>query len=457
MTGVVAIQTGHARTILATIRTVPGIDPLICPISAKFALLNSVAAALRCFRRENVDAVIHCGDFAHRGQTREMEFHAETWNKIFPGNLAPDGHKVEKLFVNGNHDVIGGTYGTGFRADMIYPDPEELAKHLLVTDMSGNWQRIWGEPFEEVWHKVVKGYHFFGRHYDVDEMKMAALVKKVASATDALKTQRPFFLLSHIRPSASLVKALRPYRNAVGFFGHLHRSATDWNNIFFYEEATFPHIQIPSCEPRGSGALSDRAECGAIADIGGGDNVGKCRQGYVVRLYDEMMVVSRREFGEGGSLGPDWLMPLGKYDPHPFMHEELKKAIGEPQFRAGAKLEVEVGEKAGAGELSIRIPLADGNPDSRVYAYEVAVAGDDTDKKLYKAVYAAGVNMGLGHETAGGVTTLEISTSELPSGGSLTIVVRPMSSLGTRGRVIESSVGRRVVNREKEQTKHGKS
>lgn len=34
-------------------------------------------SALKYFRDANVDAVVHCGDMAHRGQVREMEFHAE--------------------------------------------------------------------------------------------------------------------------------------------------------------------------------------------------------------------------------------------------------------------------------------------------------------------------------------------------------------------------------------------
>ena len=56
-----------------------------------------------------------------------------------------------------------------------------------------------------------------------------------------------------------------------------------------------------------------------------------------------MLVIERREFGEGGSLGADWVMPLnwgtGK---HPFSKGELKKVIGKPQFRDGAKLMVEL-------------------------------------------------------------------------------------------------------------------
>ena len=52
------------------------------------------------------------------------------------------------------------------------------------------------------------------------------------------------------------------------------------------------------------------------------------------------------------------------------------------------------------------------------------------------AAVAAGCNMGIGHEPNGGVTTLEIPTSELPPGESLTVAVRPLTSLGTSGRPI---------------------
>jgi predicted phosphodiesterase len=78
------------------------------------------AAALEYFKKQNVDAVVHCGDFAHRGQVEEMRFHADVWRRVFPKNLAPDGHKVEKLFVTGNHDTEGAAYG-GFVAKN-YPD-----------------------------------------------------------------------------------------------------------------------------------------------------------------------------------------------------------------------------------------------------------------------------------------------------------------------------------------------
>ena len=41
--------------------------------------------------------------------------------------------------------------------------------------MAANWERIWGEKYEPVWHKEVKGYHFFGRHWNVDYKDFAGL------------------------------------------------------------------------------------------------------------------------------------------------------------------------------------------------------------------------------------------------------------------------------------------
>ena len=171
-----------------------------------------------------------------------------------------------------------------------------------------------------------------------------------------------------------------------------------------------------------------------------------------------MVVFERHEVGEGGKLGPDWVMPIGKFNPHPFSREELKKAIGEPQFRKRAKLVVSTGstrirphqnpdnpanpvKKDSASSrlcVKVKIPLADGNPDSRVYAYEVEIVGSDRNKPLYKSVYFEGVNCGIGHEPNKGVTTLEIPKSELPKGRRLTIFVTPLSSLGTKGQPIKA-------------------
>ena len=129
-------------------------------------------------------------------------------------------------------------------------------------------------------------------------------------------------------------------------------------------------------------------------------------------------------------------MPLKKQKPHPLSLTAMKKKIGSPQFRADLKLRIEAVGKAGKRALKLSIPPADGNPDSRVYAFDVIVAGDDPGKKLLKSVYAAGANMGVGHAPNGGVTIFTIPVAQLPKGTELTVAVRPITSLGTRGRAI---------------------
>ena len=371
-------------------------------------------AALRYFRAQNVDAVVHCGDAAHRGQIRELEFHAEAWNKVFPKGLAPNGHKVEKLFVTGNHEIDGWQYGTdvGFKVERTFKDPVERAKRILATDIASSWERVWGEQYEPVWHKEVKGYHL------------------------------PFFVLSHIRPHAALNRSMARYPEAISLFGHWHRSASNWNII--HEWSGSIAIHVPACAPKGKLPFAgDEYITKAKLEGGEEEKVGSSRQGYVFRLYDDMLVIERREFGEGGSLGANWIMPIGTYKPHPFSKDELKKVIGKPEFREGAKLIVEGSraEAQGYGEgnvLKITIPLADGNPKSRVYAYEMT-ASVQQQAVITKAVYAAGGNMGIGHETDGGVTTIEIQKKDLPGDETMTIAVTPISSLGTRGRPITAS------------------
>ena len=396
------------------------------------------AAALKHFREQNVDAVMHLGDMANNGQVEAMQFHADAWRKVFPMDRGIDGRRVERLFVTGNHDVEGFRY-TRFMEQLI-GDPEERMRHLLVTDMAANWEKIWGEPYEEAWHKTVNGYHFFGQHYPVgkfDAGKTAAVVNACRVGATLDDGTRPVFLLAHVwQHVAAMNRAGGSPANAFGFHGHWHNSAADWNVIGFNG---FPHAQCPACHSSRGEAFPTGAKCVSKLPIQGGDwKAWKSRQGYVVKVYDDMLVIERSEFDNGvASLGADWVMPLGKRDPHPFSKDELKKVIGEPQFSKSGKLRVESVKLASAAEaVRISIPLADGNPDSRVYAYEVVVIGDEGAPKLHKAVYAAGCNMGIGREPNGGVTTLEIPKSELPPGKTLTFAVRPLTSLGTAGKPI---------------------
>jgi hypothetical protein len=165
------------------------------------------------------------------------------------------------------------------------------------------------------------------------------------------------------------------------------------------------------------------------------DDLGRSRQGYIVRVYDDMVVFERHEFGKGGKIGADWIMPLGKYDPHPFARTELLKVIGKPQFKPDAKLAVEALKPSNSQTFKLSIPSADGNPKCRVFAYDVAVAAVKPEKpiKPLKCVFASGCNVSAPHAPNGGVTTVEFKNDELPDGATLTFIVTPRSCLGTTG------------------------
>ena len=427
-------------------------------------------AALKCFRERNVDAVIHCGDFAHLGQVFELKAHADIWRKVFPGNRASDGHEVARLFVTGNHEFcshIGGGNGTFVRR--LYPDTDKWNEAVLRVDTAQKWQHIWGEEYKEAWHREVKGFHFFGWQYGADLGKMALLLDESIETYGLDKSSKPFFFIGHVPEwhPKELIGVLKRHgcRNSVAFYGHNHYSAANMNTFANCTDM-FTSINVPCCAPwYGAVLLHDEKIAATRIENREGVKKLKSRQGLVVSLYDDMMVVERHEFGAGGKLGRDIVMPLGKYKPHPFSKGELKKVIGNPQFMEGAKLIVEdvstgltgltglsgakpqtsdnlvnpvnpVQENSATPRLRVRIPLANGNPDSRVYAYEVVVVGDEGTPKLHKAVYAAGCNMGIGHEPNGGMTTLDIPKSELPPGKTLTFAVRPLTSLGTSGKAI---------------------
>jgi hypothetical protein len=144
------------------------------------------------------------------------------------------------------------------------------------------------------------------------------------------------------------------------------------------------------------------------------------------------------------------VIPIGENLRDSFALETRKSVIGKPEFPKGAKLDVCTAqvalEKGIDGRkppkmpgIKLTIPNANGNPKSRVYAYEVVIVGEDPMVKLFKCVFAEGVNLGYGHEPNRGITTLEIPNDQLPAGKKLTIGVRPLSSLGTKGKTIATT------------------
>ena len=413
--------------------------------------LTYVTNAMKLFRKRNIDAFMHLGDMAHRGKNAEAQYHRDIFDRFFPRGKRPlDKRKVEKLLVVGNHELYGDAVGgPGAWAPNIWKDPDERKKHVLCGDLPRYWEQIWGEKYEDCWHKEVNGYHFFGRHWETEEAKLAEFIKEKAEAL-SLKGTKPFFILSHARHHFAFFKALKDFPNAVAFFGHWHMSNADWKTIFFdkYGFAFFPSIQVGACRMDGANVL-DAKERVTKGDVfmeevekksAWSETEKPSRQAMIVNVYDDMVVFERHEVGLGGKLGPDWVLPLGEFKPHPFTRNELKKVIGEPQFGKKAKLEVKLEKKAEGKDLKISIPLADGNPASRVFAYDVVIVGEDRKARMFKSVYFEGCNVAPGREPNNGITEVELPVAELPAGKNLTIAIRPISSLGTKGKSIGTTI-----------------
>ena len=387
--------------------------------------------AFKLFKQRGIDAFLHLGDASHRGAVRELEFHRERFEEVFGKSGGP-----AKILVSGNHEFFGDCD----RIKRIWPNKDDWKVQAIKGDFPRNWERGWGEKYEACWHRVVNGYHFFGRHWDTKEQKLAEFIKGHAESC-GLKGGKPFFILSHVRNHHSFRRALMEFPNAVAFFGHWHCSNADWKTIY-YDGWSFPEICCGACRNDGQNTLDANEnvlrERETTKQHNYHNNKVPSRQAMVVNVYDDMVVFERHEVGEGGKLGPDWVMPLnwrtGNGEPgkgnHPFSRGELAKAIGNPQFGKKARLALD----ADGDSLKLTIPLADGNPDSRVFAYDVVAIGDNPQKKFFRSVYFEGCNLGIGHEPNGGATTLDIPKSELPEGKDLTIAVRPLSSLGTKGR-----------------------
>ena len=407
--------------------------------------LDYVRNAFKLFRARKVGAFLHLGDAAHRAADREIELHRELFEDVFGKSGGP-----VKLLVPGNHewfdcrDMHQKIWGNGYE------------DHSLMCDFPRIWGRAWGVKFEEMWHREVNGYHFFGRDWNTDEMKFANFILGEAEAC-SLKGTKPFFILSHARHHFQFCHALREYPNAVAFFGHWHASNADWKTIFFDKfGGFFPSIECGACRFDGGNTLDVGHESVLKEQWAASDkkpeekeqnwhsNKVPSRQAMVVNIYDDMVVFERHEVGQGGKLGPDWVLPLkwrekkdanGEPFKHPFSRDMLARRIGTPEFAAKAVLDVK--ENSASQMLCLKIPVADGNPKSRVFAYDVVVMADgDPKKRFFKSVYFEGCNLGIGHEPDYGVTTVEIPKAELPAGKKLTIAVRPISSLGTKGKTI---------------------
>ena len=195
--------------------------------------------ALRFFCERRVDGVMVAGDIADQGRISQLKIFADAWYAVFPDDKGIDGQKVEKLFIYGNHDIWGFSWGT--------KDDPELAKRDGIG-YEGNpakvWEELFHEPYSEFWIKNVKGYSFIGGHWTKKD-NFDGLDAFLKAHEKELDPSKPFFYTQHAHPkdtcygswawghdNGSSTKALSRFPNAVAFSGHSHYTLTDDRSVW---------------------------------------------------------------------------------------------------------------------------------------------------------------------------------------------------------------------------------
>ena len=267
--------------------------------------------ALEEFRAARVDAVMIAGDISDDGFDSQLMAVGEAWRKVFPGDCMPDGRKVAKLFIAGNHDWEGWKYGRkGIKA---YKTEEEMKKHILSEHLDEMWQAAFGEKFSKILDTEICGYRFIGAHWPFHK-DAAAYLKRVAGT---LPKDRPFFYFQHppLSPAAkrprkgiaTVESVLAAYPNAIAITGHTHDSLTDENSIVYSSFTMVNAASLRYIEPP-----SGRENSGPMRNSGFKQmpktNTATERQGMVMTVYDDRVVFARRDYAKNLPLGDDWVV-----------------------------------------------------------------------------------------------------------------------------------------------------
>ena len=305
--------------------------------------------ALEWYRDAGVDGVVIAGDMADLGLVCELEWVGKVWNEVFPGDRLPNGNRVEKLFVYGNHDIEGGKWEWTRKTF-----PEEPR---ICDDIAGAWEKAFGEKYEPFWTKTVKGYAFVGAHWDADngvgsEKFFAPPTKTglrdyLAKTLPAIDTDKPFFYIQHPHLKNTCygpwawgfdygiaTEALSGYPNAIAFSGHSHYPLTDersvWQGAFTsIGTASLYMIDLPEGRENGTPDWFPSQMKQLSVPI---------RQAALYTVHaDKTIVVDRRELTTMEKLGPDWVIPVGG-DRYAF--DKAAARTKPPEFAPDAKITV---------------------------------------------------------------------------------------------------------------------
>lgn len=417
-----------------------------------------IEKVLRFYRDRNVDGVVIAGDIADWGFVDQLVQFAELWRKVFPNDKAPDGHRVERLFVGGNHDLLGPYEAFSWKGKSILEQKEQFIKTIGIEKA---WERAFGEKYEPIWFKEVKGYSFTGAHWMCEK----GLKDFLTANRKKINPHLPYFHIQHPHPLGTVYQGmfgegswnydkgaafgiLREFPNAVALSGHTHVPLTDERSIWqgeFTSVATGSLSYVWLMDGRentspGGKRVSQMEEINPWPwkDPDRGHHL------MVFEVFDDRIEIERLSAFDLGRLGPNWVVPTDAAK-RPYEYKKRAAAFPPPEFPAGAAITVSAPFKGknrkgvATEQVDVRFPTASAGK-SRAFDYEV-VAEAQTDAgwkpHLVKKVYSPTYHKSVSSEAK--EANCVFAVDELPK-GVCRFAVTPLSSFGTRGRSLRLSI-----------------
>ena len=319
----------------------------------------------------------------------------------------------------------------------------------------------------------MKGYTFILAHHP-RHTKKTAYGQRIPGIAEALaqcapKDGRPFFFSQHriIKDTAGgpwaggqeggeSREALNGYSNAVAFCGHGHVEAQDERSIWQRE---FTAVEVPSLRYVSirAGRENSRGKDDSPSKMMGMVNTNDGKQGLLMDVYDDRIVLFRRDFVNDCEIAAPWEIPLpfGRGE-KPYDPELRRRREVAPQFEEGAKVTVRrrmAKDRAGfehKDAYDVSFPSVRSSPaHPRAFDYEVTAEAVEAD--VVRVLKQKRVFSYYGHcpeHLDSHPVACVFSREELSSKAKrIRFRVRPCGCFGAKGREIVSPFEARLDNK----------
>lgn len=407
--------------------------------------------ALEYFRNNDVDAVMIAGDMIGWGLEWQLELFSQKWYSVFPDDRGLNGKKIVKLFVYGNHEIVGHKYSS---PKSRYTE-EEIALQCIANRREELWKKYFHEDFEPIYIKDVKGYKFIGAHFQTTR-RTSGLEEFFDAVGRKLPKDKPFFYFQHTHPKGTCsgetvwgqdngesTELLKRYPNVIAFSGHSHTTLTDERTIWQGEFTSVGTGSLAYASALNSGEYENGSRKKGENSQMEAFPKRKSHQGQLMTVYTDRVELLRHDFTYDEDLGT-WTIPLGTGE-KPYSIDFRAADTPAPEFASDAKVSVSCKDdgqdrqKNTVQQIFVKfpsIPSCDARP--RAYEFTVeAVNADNGSVLASKKVLSGGFFLGEKRDVKLGSQCV-FAVSELPSGMPVRFAVYPANCFGRKGEPVYS-------------------